>query len=79
MSRGFFRNRSRPRRLRMASSTGITLAKNLLQGGSTLKQIADVLRHRSLDTTGIYTKVDVGALWLTTTISFAGDDHKFRF
>lgn len=39
-----------------------TLAKNLLQGGSTLKQIADVLRHRSLDTTGIYTKVDVGAL-----------------
>ena len=39
-----------------------TVAKRLLQGGSTLKQIADVLRHRCLDTTGIYAKVDVAAL-----------------
>jgi site-specific recombinase XerD len=39
-----------------------TVAKRLLQGGSTLKQIADVLRHRCLDTTGIYAKVDVTAL-----------------
>jgi site-specific recombinase XerD len=39
-----------------------TAAKRLLQGGSTLKQIADVLRHRCLDTTGIYAKVDVAAL-----------------
>jgi site-specific recombinase XerD len=39
-----------------------TVAKRLLQGGSTIKQIADVLRHRCLDTTGIYAKVDVAAL-----------------
>jgi site-specific recombinase XerD len=26
--------------------------------GASLKQIADVLRHRSLDTTTIYTKID---------------------
>ncbi len=39
-----------------------TVAQRLLQGGSTLKQIADVLRHRCLDTTGIYAKVDVAAL-----------------
>ena len=39
-----------------------TMAQRLLQGGSTLKQIADVLRHRCLDTTGIYAKVDVAAL-----------------
>jgi site-specific recombinase XerD len=26
--------------------------------GSSLKHIADVLRHRSLDTTTIYTKID---------------------
>lgn len=30
----------------------------MLQGGATLKEIADVLRHRSLDTTAIYAKVD---------------------
>jgi integrase/recombinase XerD len=28
------------------------------QAGASLKQIADVLRHRSLDTTMIYTKID---------------------
>lgn len=39
-----------------------TVAKRLLQGGATLKEIADVLRHRCLDTTGIYAKVDVAAL-----------------
>jgi integrase/recombinase XerD len=39
-----------------------TVAKRLLQGGATIKQIADVLRHRCLDTTGIYAKVDVAAL-----------------
>lgn len=39
-----------------------TVAKRLLQRGSTLKQIADVLRHRCLDTTGIYAKVDLAAL-----------------
>jgi site-specific recombinase XerD len=34
----------------------------LLQGGTSLKAIADVLRHRSIDTTLIYTKVDLPQL-----------------
>lgn len=37
-------------------------ATRMLQGGATLKEIADVLRHRSLDTTAIYAKVDVSRL-----------------
>jgi site-specific recombinase XerD len=36
-----------------------TLATKLLNNGSSLKDIADVLRHRSIDTTTIYTKVDL--------------------
>lgn len=39
-----------------------TIAKRLLESGATLKEIADLLRHRSLDTTTIYTKVDLDAL-----------------
>ena len=39
-----------------------TVAKRLLQRGASLKEIADVLRHRCLDTTGIYAKVDFAAL-----------------
>lgn len=39
-----------------------TVAKRLLERGSTLKQIADTLRHRCLDTTGIDAKVDLPAL-----------------
>lgn len=39
-----------------------TMATRLLQGGASLKQVADVLRHRSLDTTAIYAKVDFNAL-----------------
>jgi site-specific recombinase XerD len=35
-----------------------TLATRLLNRGSTLKEIADVLRHRALDTSLIYTKLD---------------------
>lgn len=35
-----------------------TLASRLLEGGSSLKEVADVLRHRSLDTTLIYAKLD---------------------
>jgi site-specific recombinase XerD len=34
----------------------------MLHRGATLKQIADILRHRSLDTTAIYAKVDVPRL-----------------
>jgi len=35
-----------------------TMANRLLAGGSSLKEVADVLRHRSLDTTMIYAKLD---------------------
>ena len=41
-----------PHRLRHSAAT------RMLDGGATLKEIADVLRHRSLDTTAIYAKVD---------------------
>lgn len=39
-----------------------TAAQRLIRGGVTLKNIADFLRHRSLDTTTIYTKVDLPTL-----------------
>jgi site-specific recombinase XerD len=39
-----------------------TLASRLLNQGGTLKEVADVLRHRELDTTLIYAKVDVNRL-----------------
>lgn len=45
-----------PHRLRHSAAT------RMLQGGATLKVIADVLRHRSLDTTAIYAKVDLTRL-----------------
>lgn len=35
-----------------------TTATQMRMAGASLKQIADVLRHRSLDTTTIYTKID---------------------
>jgi integrase len=35
-----------------------TMASRLLDGGSPLKEVADVLRHRSLETTQIYAKLD---------------------
>jgi integrase/recombinase XerC len=34
-----------------------TMASRLLAGGSSLKEVADVLRHRSLNTTLIYAKL----------------------
>jgi site-specific recombinase XerD len=37
-------------------------ACRLLQAGASLKEIADLLRHRSLNTTTIYTKVDLNRL-----------------
>lgn len=49
-----------------------SVASRWLQSGATLKQIADLLGHRSLDTTTIYTKVDLKTLaqvalpWPTT-------------
>lgn len=39
-----------------------TLASRLLNTGGTLKEVADVLRHRELDTSMIYAKVDLGRL-----------------
>lgn len=39
-----------------------TLAARLLNTGGTLKEVADVLRHRELDTSLIYAKVDFGRL-----------------
>ncbi|MEN9480423.1 MAG: phage-related integrase [Pseudomonadota bacterium] len=35
-----------------------TMANRLLAGGSSLKEVADVLRHRSMNTTMIYAKLD---------------------
>lgn len=35
-----------------------TMANRLLNGGASLKEVADVLRHRSLNTTLIYAKLD---------------------
>lgn len=39
-----------------------SVASRLLRRGRPLKEIADVLRHRSLDTSAIYAKVDSGRL-----------------
>ena len=39
-----------------------TLARRLLETGGTLKEVADTLRHRALDTSMIYAKVDMGRL-----------------
>ena len=39
-----------------------SVASRWIQAGATLKQIADLLGHRSVDTTAIYAKVDVTAL-----------------
>ncbi|MGB7501976.1 MAG: tyrosine-type recombinase/integrase [Azonexus sp.] len=35
-----------------------TLACRLVENGSSLKEVADVLRHRSLETSRIYAKLD---------------------
>ncbi|UEM07201.1 tyrosine-type recombinase/integrase (plasmid) [Skermanella rosea] len=39
-----------------------SMASRLLRAGTPLKEVADVLRHRSLDTSAIYAKVDVDRL-----------------
>jgi site-specific recombinase XerD len=39
-----------------------TMASRLLRAGAPMKAIADVLRHRSLDTSAIYAKVDLNRL-----------------
>ena len=35
-----------------------TMANRLLAGGASLKEVADVLRHRALSTTQVYAKLD---------------------
>jgi integrase/recombinase XerD len=39
-----------------------TVATRLVQRGASLKEVADFLGHRSLDTTAIYAKLDLPAL-----------------
>src|SRR5665648_366418 len=39
-----------------------TTAAHLLQQGASLEEVAQVLRHRSIDTTAIYAKIDLGTL-----------------
>ncbi|MFX1802702.1 tyrosine-type recombinase/integrase [Paraburkholderia sp. A1RO-5] len=39
-----------------------TAATRLIQGGASLKEVADVLGHRHLNTTTLYTRVDLGRL-----------------
>jgi integrase len=39
-----------------------SVASRLLRAGTPMKEIADVLRHRSLDTSAIYTKIDLSRL-----------------
>ena len=39
-----------------------SVASRLLRAGAPMKEIADVLRHRSLDTSAIYAKVDLSKL-----------------
>jgi site-specific recombinase XerD len=39
-----------------------SVATQMLRGGASLKEIADVLRHRNLDTTTIYARVDLSVL-----------------
>jgi site-specific recombinase XerD len=60
--------------LRLASRAGLrhrvggthilrrSLASRMLGAGATLKQIADFLGHRSIDTTSLYAKVDIATL-----------------
>ncbi len=43
-----------------------TAAMRMRSGGASLKEIADVLRHRNLDTTTIYSKVDLPRLAAVT-------------
>lgn len=50
-----------------------TMASRLLESGSSLKEVADVLRHRSLNTTLIYAKLDSKKL---TTVAGPGAHHE---
>jgi integrase/recombinase XerD len=43
-----------------------TAASRLLRAGADLKRIADILGHRSIDSTAIYTKIDEDRLAAVT-------------
>ena len=47
-------------------------ASQLLDAGFTLKQIADHLGHRSLNTTRIYTKIDLNGLRQVAELDLGG-------
>ncbi|HUE72276.1 MAG TPA: site-specific integrase [Pirellulaceae bacterium] len=49
-------------RIRSAHVLRHSVASRMLTAGASLKQIADLLGHRSIDTTTIYAKVDLNAL-----------------
>ena len=52
-----------------------TTASRLVRAGVSFKLVADVMRHRDIDSTGIYTKVDwprlaeVALPWPTAVVS----------
>ena len=50
------------RRIRGTHVIRHSVASRWIQAGATLKQIADLLGHRSIDTTSIYAKIDLAAL-----------------
>jgi integrase/recombinase XerD len=60
--RGFARSGARNVLSMGAHALRHTAATRMLRSGASLKDLADVLRHRSLDTTAIYTKVDLPTL-----------------
>jgi site-specific recombinase XerD len=41
-----------------------TAASRMIQAGATIKEVADILGHRCISTTGIYAKVDFPALYV---------------
>jgi integrase/recombinase XerD len=49
-------------RVRGAHLFRYSLATNMIRQGASMTEIGEILRHRSPDTTGIYAKVDFGAL-----------------
>ena len=53
------------------------MASRLLAGGSSLKEVADVLRHRSLNTTLIYAKLD-GSRLVEVALPLAQDLRRCR-
>ena len=52
-----------------------SLASQMLNNGATIKEISDVLRHKSINTTMIYTKIDLTQL-SRVVMPWAGEDHE---